>query len=103
MAKIEVSKEKLEELIEMIPSCDCCPLDDACDKMPGTTCNERLNLWLQNDMKRYCINARLTTYPEYEVEAPNLEEAVAQVKAVLTKQCERSRDSYNITAWDEIK
>lgn len=103
MAKIEVSQEKLEELISMIPSCNCCPLDDICNKMSSETCYERLSLWIKNDIKKYRISTKITMYPEYEVEAPNIREAIAQVEAVLTKQCEGLKDSYAITAWDEIE
>lgn len=101
MAKIEVSKEKLEKLLELVKDCDDCPLEGRCNEMPGLTCYETLKNWVQNDTKMYHIGARVENYVEYTVEAPNIEEAIAQVRASLEDEYGGPNASYDILDFEE--
>ena len=102
MSRIEVSKEKLEKLLEIVGNCDDCPLTGGkCEEMPGKTCYETLMLWVQNDIKKYRIGTHVEDYVEYEVEAPSLEEAIAQLQADLDEQYCGPSASYEITYFEE--
>lgn len=96
MSKIEVSKEKLEKLLEIVGNCDDCPLEGRCNEMPGLTCYETLMNWVQNDTKTYRIGAHVNKLVEYTVEAPNIEEAMAQVRAELENEYGGPNASYDI-------
>lgn len=101
MSKIEVSQEKLERLLDIVKKCDVCPLEGRCNEMPGLTCYETLLSWVQNDTKTYRIGAQVNKFVEYTVEAPNIEEAMAQVREELENEYGGPNASYDITDFEE--